>query len=86
MIRRGMRVQPRLCAMMFLQYAVWGAWMPYLANYLNAPVEGGGLGFSGGQVGWIMGLAASIGAVTSPLVAGQVADRCTRWRTCPRSR
>ncbi len=70
-----MAVQPRLCAMMFLQYAVWGAWMPYLANYLNASTDAGGLGFSGGQVGWIMGLAASIGAVTSPIVAGQVADR-----------
>lgn len=64
-----------LSIMMFLQYAVWGVWLPYLANYLGAPIEKGGLGFTGGEVGWILGLAASIGAVTSPFLAGQIADR-----------
>jgi nucleoside transporter len=61
--------------MMFLQYAVWGIWLPYLANYLIAPIAQGGLGFSGAQVGWILGLAASIGAVSAPFLAGQIADR-----------
>lgn len=61
--------------MMFLQYAVWGVWVPYLANYLIAPREQGGLGFTGAQVGWILGLAASIGAVSAPFLAGQIADR-----------
>jgi len=65
----------RLSLMMFLQYAVWGVWLPYLANYLQASVEAGGLGFSGAQVGWILGLAGSIGAVTAPFLAGQIADR-----------
>lgn len=60
---------------MVLQYAVWGIWMPILARYLQAPVEQGGLGFTQGQVGWILGLAASIGAVTAPFIAGQFADR-----------
>lgn len=60
---------------MFLQYAVWGVWLPYLANYLIAPVRDGGLGFTGAQVGWILGLAASIGAVSAPFLAGQIADR-----------
>lgn len=64
-----------LSVMMFLQYAVWGVWLPYLANYLGAPVEGGGLGFTQGQIGWILGLAGASGALTAPFIAGQVADR-----------
>jgi nucleoside transporter len=61
--------------MMFLQYAIWGIWLPYLSNYLMAAPDGGGLGFTGGQVGWILGLAGSIGAISAPFIAGQVADR-----------
>lgn len=68
-------VATRLSLMMFLQYAVWGVWLPYLANYLGGPVEQGGLGFSGGQIGWILGLAGSIGAISAPFLAGQIADR-----------
>ncbi len=64
-----------LAAMMFLQYAVWGVWLPYLANYLQGSTDEGGLGFSGAQVGWILGLAGSIGAIAAPFLAGQVADR-----------
>lgn len=65
----------RLSAMMFLQYAVWGVWLPQLARYLGSPLEAGGLGFTGTQIGWILGLAGSIGALTGPFIAGQVADR-----------
>lgn len=65
----------RLSLMMFLQYAVWGAWLPVAARYLSAPVTDGGLGFTGGQIGLILGLAGSIGAVASPFIAGQLADR-----------
>lgn len=65
----------RLSVMMFLQYAVWGVWLLVLPNYLQAEPEKGGLGFSGAQVGWILGLAASIGAIAAPFIAGQVADR-----------
>lgn len=68
-------VGARLSLMMFLQYAVWGVWLPYLANYLTSPLESGGLGFTGRQVGWLLGLAGSIGAVTAPFLAGQIADR-----------
>lgn len=64
-----------LIVMMFLQYAVWGVWLPVLAGYLSALPTAGGLGFSGAQVGFILGLAVSIGAVTAPFLAGQVADR-----------
>lgn len=65
----------RLSVMMFLQYAVWGAWLPVAARYLSAPIDQGGLGFSGGEIGLILGLAGSIGAVASPFIAGQLADR-----------
>jgi nucleoside transporter len=65
----------RLSLMMFLEYAARGVWYPYLANYLQAPVARGGLGFTPGSVGWSLTLSASVGAITSPLVAGQLADR-----------
>jgi len=68
----------RLSMMMFLQYAVWGAWLPLAARYLSAPTAEGGLGFTGPQIGLILGLAGSIGAVASPFIAGQLADRYFR--------
>ncbi len=64
--------------MMLLQYAVWGAWLPLAARYLSASTADGGLGFTGSQIGMILGLAGSIGAVASPFVAGQIADRYFR--------
>ncbi len=64
-----------LSVMMFLQYAVWGVWLPIMAKYLTTHPTGGGLGFTGEQVGWILGTAGSLGALTAPLIAGQVADR-----------
>ncbi|MBM4186049.1 MAG: MFS transporter [Gemmatimonadetes bacterium] len=73
-----MKTLPRLSLMMFLQYAVWGAWLPVAGRYLSAPVSEGGLGFSGGQIGLILGLAGSIGALASPFIAGQFADRYFR--------
>jgi nucleoside transporter len=55
--------------MMFLQYAIWGAWAPVLSAYLIND-----LGFSGGQVGWIYALL-PLATIVSPFVGGQVADR-----------
>lgn len=75
MPRVNRQVYLRLSVMMLLQYGVWGVWLPVLARYLQAGQAEGGLGFSPGQVGWILGLASSIGAVTAPFVAGQLADR-----------
>jgi nucleoside transporter len=69
------RATGRLGLMMFLQYAVWGAWLPLAARYLSAGTAEGGLGFTGAQIGMILGLAGSIGAIASPFIAGQLADR-----------
>ncbi len=66
---------PKLSIMMLLQYMVWGAWLPVAARFLSASSKEGGLGFSGAQIGMILGLAGSIGAVSAPFIAGQLADR-----------
>lgn len=71
-------VMLRLSIMMFLQYAVWGAWLPIAARYLKAGTDEGGLGFSDGQIGWLLGTAGSVGALLSPFIAGQFADRFFR--------
>ena len=60
----------RLSLMMFLQYAVWGAWLPLAARYLTASVADGGLGFTSTQMGTILGLAGSIGAIAVPFYRG----------------
>lgn len=64
--------------MMVFQYAVWGLWLPLLGRYLMAKPEEGGLGFTGTDVAWIIALAGSVGAITAPFIAGQLADRYFR--------
>jgi len=64
-----------LSTMMFLQYAIGGLWVPIASIYLTTSPDAGGLGFTGGQVGWIYALTGLIGAITAPFIAGQVADR-----------
>ena len=59
----------RLGTMMFLQYAVWGAWAPVLSAYL-----GDSLGFAGWQVGFIYGLL-PVATIIAPMIGGQLADR-----------
>jgi MFS family permease len=63
----------RLSAMMFLEYAIWGAWYPVLAARLLGPLK-----FSGKQTGWIYATI-PLGCIISPLIAGQIADRW--WNT-----
>jgi len=58
----------KLSAMMFLEYAIWGAWYPVLAARLLGPLK-----FTGKQTGWIYA-AIPLGCIFMPLVAGQVAD------------
>src|SRR5437763_3541637 len=62
-----MRLRLNLSVMMFLQFAVWGAWFSVLGNRLTAM----GLG---GSIGSIFGTMA-LGTIFAPLFVGQVADR-----------
>jgi nucleoside transporter len=59
----------RLAVMMFLEYLIWGSWLPLLALYL-----GGVLGFTGSQIGWIFATQA-IACVAGLYFGGQIADR-----------
>jgi nucleoside transporter len=59
----------RLGIMMFLQYAIWGAWAPVLSSHLINR-----LSLSGGQVGWIYALL-PLATIVAPFIGGQVADR-----------
>lgn len=62
-------IKLRLSIMMFLQYAIWGAWLPLLWPFLA-----GHRGFEAGQIGMMFSVGA-IGAILAPFVAGQIADR-----------
>src|SRR5881394_3001658 len=59
----------KLSLMMFLQYGIWGAWLPlffaYLTGHLHIPALKAGLLFSIG----------ALGALLAPFIAGQIADR-----------
>lgn len=59
----------RMSVMMFLEYLIWGSWLPLLALYL-----GGVLGFSGSEIGWIFATQA-IACVFGLYFGGQIADR-----------
>jgi len=58
-----------LSLMMFLEFAIWGAWSPVLANRLLGPLK-----MSGKQMGWIYGTI-PLASIVAPLIAGQVADQ-----------
>ena len=59
----------RLSFMMFLQYSIWGAWLPFLYDYLRRTLE-----FTDAQIGRVFA-AAAVGAILGPLIAGPLADR-----------
>jgi len=59
----------RLGVMMFLQYAIWGAWAPVLSEYLTND-----LGFTGIQSGMIYSLL-PLATIIAPFIGGQIADR-----------
>jgi len=67
--RMGLGLGSRLSFMMFLQYAIWGAWLPLLYPFLKDY-----RGFSPGEIGWMF-MAGGVGAIIGPFIAGQVADR-----------
>ena len=67
--RMGLGLGSRLSFMMFLQYAIWGAWLPLLWPFLHDY-----RGFSSGDIGWMF-MAGGVGAIIGPFIAGQIADR-----------
>lgn len=64
-----------LSLMMFLEYAIWGAWAPVLAARMLGPLK-----FSGKQTGWVYATI-PLACIVSPLIAGQLADKWvnTEW-------
>jgi nucleoside transporter len=64
----AMGLRLNLSVMMFLQFAVWGAWFVVFYPYLT------GKGFSDQQAGALIGNMA-LGAILSSLFAGYIADR-----------
>ncbi|HEY7153465.1 MAG TPA: MFS transporter [Gemmataceae bacterium] len=64
----AMGLRLNLSGMMFLQFAVWGAWFVVFYPYLT------GKGFSDQQAGALIGNMA-LGAILSSLFAGYIADR-----------
>jgi len=59
----------QLSTMMFLQFAIWGAWAPVLAARLLGPLQ-----FSGKQTGWVYSTL-PLSCIFTPLIAGPLADR-----------
>jgi len=64
-----------LSVMMFLEFAIWGAWAPVLASHLVGPLK-----MTGKQTGWIYATL-WLGCIVSPFIGGQIADRwvATQW-------
>ena len=63
------KLESRLGLMMFLEYVIWGSWLPLIALYLSQCLH-----FSGADIGWIFATPA-IASVFALLVGGQMADR-----------
>jgi MFS family permease len=66
---KGLGLYARLSFMMFLQFAVWGAWSVVIAGHME-----NNLHFTGKQISYVFGTTA-FGAIISPLIAGWIADR-----------
>lgn len=59
----------KLSVMMFLEYAIWGAWFPVLASHLVGPLK-----MTGKQTGWIYATL-WLGCIVALFTGGQIADR-----------
>ena len=59
----------QLSTMMFLQYAIWGAWLPLLWTFLSGHRD-----FTPAEIGNMFAIGA-VGAIVAPFIAGQIADR-----------
>ncbi len=64
----GLRV--RLSIMMFLQYYIWGIWLPILGLHLGSKA----VGLDQYQIGWVYTVY-GFGAILGPFILGQLADR-----------
>ena len=60
---------------MFMEYAVWAAWMPVLAARLLGPLK-----MTGKQTGWIYATL-PLACIFMPLVSGQLADKYVNTET-----
>ncbi len=68
-------IRTKLSVMMFLQYVIWGAWLPLITLYLTKYLHfRGGEDFTGLQAAWIMNTFA-IASIVAMFVGGQLADR-----------
>ncbi|NUP99210.1 MAG: MFS transporter [Armatimonadetes bacterium] len=63
------RLYLRLSFMMFLQFAVWGAWSVVIAGHMEKNLH-----FAGIQIALIFGTTAW-GSIVAPMIAGNIADR-----------
>ena len=64
----GLRI--KLSVMMFLQYFVWGIWLPMLGQQLGE----NGVNLDTGEIGWVFTVY-GFGAILGPFIIGQLADR-----------
>ncbi|MBI1331811.1 MAG: MFS transporter [Armatimonadetes bacterium] len=62
-----------LFLLMFLEFAIWGAWLPVAQTYFQGQVPAG-LGFNGTQLGILFALMPACSIFMAPLF-GQLADR-----------
>ena len=58
--------------MMFLQYYVWGIWLPILGIHLRLGKND--LGLDPTEIGWIFTVY-GFGSILGPFILGQLADR-----------
>ena len=58
------KLKRQLSLMMFLQYGIWGAWLPLFFSFLTVH-----RGFTGEQTGTLFAIGA-IGAIFAPFISG----------------
>ncbi len=66
----SMALRVRLSFMMFLQYYVWGIWLPILGLHLSSKA----VGLGGREIGWVYTVY-GFGSILGPFLLGQLADR-----------
>jgi nucleoside transporter len=64
----GLRI--KLSVMMFLQYFVWGTWLPMLGQQIGK----NGVNLDPREIGWVFTVY-GFGAILGPFIIGQLADR-----------